>query len=259
MELIYSKEGAAGECDSHTVSQEISEQDAALFFQVVSVDMSEKAKEIVTQPSTIRPRQKNVLAIHWHPEFIPMALIVQRVNAMFPGREEELIIPTQHNDLLVLGDYAGVEVDCYSAGFNQKVQLLLHFQRERVQDAGVLRSMLEHTFKYRSSQLFAFMDAITKPDEDILNQAAVETGASRELVDFVRTVAGKIQTLMESNFEKVPVVSIKNKVLKEFFNGLRSTYGNIWINRCQAFLQEVKKVRKTQFSPKIFLPHLRND
>ncbi|SHL15730.1 hypothetical protein SAMN02745216_04720 [Desulfatibacillum alkenivorans DSM 16219] len=252
MELVYSKEGAGGQCALPEVSREVTDDDSALFFKVVSVDISEDAERIITQPQTVLPRQKNVLAIHWHPEFIPMDLIVRRVNAMFPNKDEELIIPTQHNDLLFLGDYAGVEVDCYSAGFNQKVQLLLHFQKERVQDAAVLRSMLEHTFKYRSSQLFAFIEALAQPDEEILNKAAEETGAGEDIVEFVRIVTAKIKILLEANYDQIPIFSIKNKVIKEFFNGLRPVYGNTWINRCQAFLQEVKKLVKLNFPFKYF-------
>ncbi len=62
----------------------------------------------------------------------------------------------------IFGDYAGVEVDCCSTGFNQKVQLLLHFQTDRLQDAGMLPTLVAHTFKYRSSQLFEFIHSIAK-------------------------------------------------------------------------------------------------
>ncbi len=51
-----------------------------------------------------------------------MALIGRRLEGMYPDKRNALIIPTQHNVITSYGDYAGVEVDCYSRGFNQKVQ-----------------------------------------------------------------------------------------------------------------------------------------
>jgi hypothetical protein len=48
------------------------------------------------------------LAVHWHPEFIPMPLIAERIEAVYPEKENELVIPTQHNVLTRYGQYTGV-------------------------------------------------------------------------------------------------------------------------------------------------------
>ncbi len=146
---------------------------------MVSEDMTEEQKTRIITPNRIFPHQEAVLAVHWHPEHVPMEWIRQRIDATFPGRKAELIIPTQHNELLSYDDYAGVEVDCYSKGFNQKVQRLLHFEADRVADAPVLKEMLAHTFQYRSSQLFDFTRTLTEPKADRLYRAARQTGASR--------------------------------------------------------------------------------
>lgn len=80
-----------------------------------------------------------MLAIHWHPEFIPMPLISKRLEAMYPAKRRSLIIPTQHNATTTCSDYAGVEIDCYSRGINQKVQLLLHFVKSRLEKDDLLK------------------------------------------------------------------------------------------------------------------------
>src|SRR3989339_1362647 len=134
----------------------ITELDEKEFRLLIRQSLTPEEQERITHPQDRYPKDKSVLAVHWHPEWVEMPLVHQRVNHMFPNMEEHLIIPTQHNELMVYDDFAGVEVDCYSPEFNCKVQLLLHFHPDRVKDAQVLKSMISHTFNYRSGQLFNF-------------------------------------------------------------------------------------------------------
>jgi hypothetical protein len=230
----------------------ISESDERRFWSVVTEELSDEQKARIAAPARTFPRQKAVLAVHWHPEHVPMDLIRKRIDATFPGRKTELIIPTQHNELMAYGDYTGVEVDCYSLGFNQKVQLLLHFESERAAEAAVLKEMLAHTFKYRSSQLFDFIRTLTDPVKERLDRAARETGANPALVDFVRAYAGKIADLLDRHADRIPARSIKNKVLRNFFDTLRPDYGDALIDRSQTFLTAVKKIVKAHFPPQYF-------
>ncbi|WP_320172360.1 hypothetical protein [Maridesulfovibrio sp.] len=234
------------------VTPEITDDDRTRFHDVISTDLADWQVEQVVTPSKIYPRQEKLLALHWHPEFVPMDLITRRVNAMFPNVTDKMMIPTQHNILMSYGDYTGVEVDCYASGFNQKVQLLLHFENERVREADVLKSMLAHTFKYRSSQLFEYMDAITKPDEEKVGLAARSTGADDELVEMVRVYVTKIQTMLDEEWSDVPKESIKNKLLKNYFDAMRPIYGDNTINRVQAYLKAIKQLVKSNFSLKYF-------
>ncbi|WP_319764642.1 hypothetical protein [Maridesulfovibrio sp.] len=234
------------------VSPEITDDDRALFHEVISTDLADWQIEQVETPSKIYPRQEKLLAVHWHPEFVPFKHISRRVEKMFPNVQDKLMIPTQHNVLMSYGDYTGVEVDCYASGFNQKVQLLLHFENEKVKEAHVLKSMLAHTFKYRSSQLFEYMDTITKPMEDRIEKAAKATGADEDLVEMVRVYVTKIQTMLDEEWSSVPKDSIKNKLLKNYFDALRPKYGDTLINRLQAYLKAIKKQVKTDFSLKFF-------
>lgn len=230
-----------------SIPEEVTEADEAIFFRIVSEALDEEQRDRILTPARIHPRQEAVLAVHWHPEFVPMDLIRRRVAATFPRMTESLIIPTQHNELTSYNGYTGVEVDCYSVGFNQKVQLLLHFETDRVENAGVLREMLAHTFKYRSSQLFEFIRTITRPDEERLDTAAAETGANEALVRFVQAYVRKIETLLDRHVGDIPPRSIKNKLLRNFFNSLRPEYGDTLIDRVQTFLVAVKRIVKQHF------------
>ncbi len=243
---------AAAACEQwktllEALDEDVSQEDATRFFEVVSTELADWQVEQVVAPETVHRRQEAVLAVHWHPEFVPMPLIERRIAAMFPNMRDSLIIPTQHNELTGLGDYAGVEVDCYSHGFNRKVQLLLHFTRDRLEKADTLRLILSHTYKYRSSQLFAFLEALTKPDRDCLEPAVRETGADEDVVAFTRTHASKIEQLLDMYWDQVPGMSLKNKLLRNWFDALRSTAGDAAIDRVQAFLTAVKRRVKATF------------
>ncbi|MEA1934393.1 MAG: hypothetical protein U9N60_08190 [Thermodesulfobacteriota bacterium] len=240
------------EIEDLPLDEEISKEDSNRFFAVVSTDLTKEQEKQITDVETVYPRQRSLLAVHWHPEFVPMGLIRKRIETTFPKRTSELIIPTQHNMLTEYDDYAGVEVDCYSQEFQRKVQLLLHFEKERVADAQVLKDILAHTFKYRSSQLFKFINAIVKPDEQIVNTAAGETGATAGIVRFVTHHVTKIENLLNRHYDEILPMSIKNKLLRNYFSALGSEVDKTVINRAQTFLQAVKNLVKRDFPLKFF-------
>jgi hypothetical protein len=234
------------------IPEELTEHDKALFFEVNSEKISPEQRERILTPPQSFPYQKEVLAVHWHPEFVPIDLAIERLHLMFPNRKKELIIPTQHNEILSYKGYSGVEVDCYSRGFNQKVQLLLHFEEKKVKDAHVLKAMLEHTQTYRSSQLFQFIRSITLPDEEILQSAAQETGANEDLIRFVGIYVRKIESLLDAHMDSLPKDMLKNKLLRNYFDVLRADYGDPLIDRVQSFLKAVKTHVKSNFSLQYF-------
>ncbi|MEJ2041283.1 MAG: hypothetical protein P8X55_20495 [Desulfosarcinaceae bacterium] len=110
------------------------------------------------------------------------------------------------------GPYTGVEVDCYSGGFNQKIQLLLHFSNQRIRQADRLKAMLAHTFKYRSSQLFEFIHTLIKPVNERIGAAVHQTGADEKLVRFTRVYTRKISDLLDEQADTLPPEMIKNKM-----------------------------------------------
>lgn len=250
MELIKSQQNAS--LVPENVVEEITPEDRERLFTVTSTDLNAEQRTRLVTPARTYPLQKSVLAVHWHPEFVPMDIVRQRIEATFPKKEQELIIPTQHNEILTYDDYAGVEVDCYSHGFNQKVQLLLHFRKENVEDASVLKAMLAHTYQYRASQLFEFMHTITRPMMDRLDEAARQTGADEDVVMFVRTYVRKIQDMLEEHLDELPRGTVKNKLLRNYFDAMREEFGDQLIDRCQTFLTAVKVIVKRNFSFKYF-------
>ena len=148
--------------------------------------------------------------------------------------------------------YSGVEVDCYSRAFDQKVQLLLHFKDANLKEAGILFSMLEHTRKYRASQLFDFIETIAAPKQERLEAAARETGADQDLVRFVQIVVRKVKILLDEHLDSVPEDMRKNKLLRNFLYGLRPVYGPQVIDRALAFLKSVKQTVKANFPLRYF-------
>ncbi len=233
--------------------EELEEMDQEIYLKVISTDLSEKQKRLILNPEKIYPNQNSVLAVHWHPEFISMDLISQRINSMFPNKESELIIPTQHNTFLRYGRYVGAEVDCYSKEFNRKVQLLLHFEQSRLVDADVLKGMLAHTLKYRSTQFFELIHSITEPKwEHRLQEAAAKTGADASLIELLRTHTRKVEKLLLKNESITPVEAIKNKLLSNYFEELVGVYDATLINRILNLIQAVKKIVKVNFSNRYF-------
>lgn len=234
------------------MKDEISEVENNLFLQVVSNRLTPEQIMRITTPLQVYPGQEEVLALHWHPEYVPLGPIAQRIQRMFPDATHRLIIPTQHNVLMSMGQFSGVEMDCFSRRFNQKVQLLLHFSNHRLVNAARLKSMLAHTFNYRATQLQAFIQAVIRPDHAILKHAMRQTGADAPLVNFVTSVVKKVAYLMDVYADTTPPEMIKNKLLRNYFNGLRPEYGDMLINRAQNFLSAVKARVKSQFSPTYF-------
>jgi len=239
--------------DLEKIDPQITEYDEAIFREVTQTDLGPEQRKAILEPVKTYPAQTSLLAVHWHPETIPFDLIEQRIDTLFPNAQERLIIPTQHNEILTYDHRCGVEVDCYSKEFNLKVQLLIHFDEVKKEKAGQLERMLEHTFKYRSSQLLSFIHTILDPDmEDRLEEAISVTGAKENLVAFVRIYTQKIKRLIDQNITEMSPQMLKNKLLRNFFDRLRDDYSDMFINRAQVFLKAVKKIVKRNFNFEYF-------
>ena len=232
---------------------QLTETDVECFRAITSQELTPEQVRRIATPLEVLPRQEEVLAIHWHPEYVPMDLIRKRIEATYPCKACELIIPTQHNVLMEYGDYSGVEVDCYSHGFQRKVQLLLHFRTSRLESADVFKAMLDHTFRYRSSQLYAFLDMVTNTKfEDYLQLAAEETGVDEDVVGFSRIQAMKLRMLLDEHEQSLPRDMIKNKLIREFINAQAHLFPESLVHRSQVFLKTVKRMVKENFSPTYF-------
>lgn len=233
------------------------EHDARAWAQVTRTQLSAEVEASLRapEPASVQPEQDRVLAIHWHPEFVPMGVIRERFERMFPARQDELVIPTQHNQLLSWGDLSGVEVDGYAASFKRKVQLLVHLPRERAEGATRLKDMLDHTFRYRNRQLEDFLAALIEPGLEERRQRAAKRlggGVDEDLVAFVAGEARRLRALIELRGDQADPIMIRNKLIRDWFDLLRDREGAERVDRAQAYLRAVKREVKAHFDPSFF-------
>ena len=85
---------------------ELTDWDQAIYRKLVSTEISPEERDALVNPPMIIGDEEAVLAIHWHPESVPMDINELRINKMFPAHSEELIIPTQHNLLMSFHEYS---------------------------------------------------------------------------------------------------------------------------------------------------------
>jgi hypothetical protein len=234
-------------------TEEITPWDQAIFEKLISLDLSTAQVDRIVHPNQRFEDESSVLAIHWHPEMVPLDLAETRILNMYPRATESLVIPTQHNNILTFGHYAGVEVDCRASAFNRKIQILLHFEKSKIEKAHSLRAMIAYTEKYRSTQLFEFIAALVDPVfEDRLQDAARITGAEENLVRFAVIQARKLKQMIHTHLPNIPELSLKNKLLINYLNAQRSLYDGHVIDRTVIFVSSVKEIVKRNFRLNFF-------
>ena len=211
------------------------------FRALTSTSLSPDQIAAVLAPPKVYADQQAVLAVHWHPETVPLELAKQRIDATFPNCEHSLVIPTDHNVLRGMGGYSGVEIDCYSPEFQRKIQLLVHLADSRLERADVFRGMLHHTFEYRSRQLMEIVETILGPACDFRMQRAVHlTGADESVVQFVRDHTAVFKALVDRLRDQLTPEVLKNRLLRDYFDSLVPLSGRRMIELAQILIREVK-------------------
>ncbi|HOG18537.1 MAG: hypothetical protein A4E73_02380 [Syntrophaceae bacterium PtaU1.Bin231] len=234
-------------------AEEVTDWDGAVYRKLVSVALTDQQIEWILNPRNIFEREDSVLAVHWHPEMVPVDLVRERIRKMFPNAQRTLVIPTQHNEILHCNGYAGTEVDCQAKEFNRKIQLLFHIKTERLDQAHIFKAMIAHTYQYRQRQLFEYLETVTNPKFEARLQKAVRaTGVERDIVRFVQIYSRKIQQLIDANSAETPMQPLKNKLVTNYFEHLREFYPEAVIDKAVVFLLEVKRIVKRGFSPDYF-------
>jgi hypothetical protein len=234
--------------DIKDATEEITFWDLTVFEKLISLDLTAAQVDCIIHPELCFEDEESVLAIHWHPEMVNTSMAVARIKAMFPCATESLIIPTQHNNIMTCGSYAGAEVDCRASAFNRKIQILLHFEKNKIEGAHTLRTMIAHTGKYRSTQLFEFMAAMCDPSfENLLQEAARNTGAEENLIRFAAIQIRKLRRMIEEHPFNIDELSLKNKLLINYLNSQRDLYDGHIIDRTVIFAYGVKEIVKRRF------------
>ncbi|GAB6268684.1 MAG: hypothetical protein STSR0002_14260 [Smithella sp.] len=82
-------------------SEKITTWDHNVFERLIAVDLTPIQIQRIIDPSNRFEKEGALLAIHWHPENVPLELIRTRIDVMYPNIKEYLIIPTQHNEIII--------------------------------------------------------------------------------------------------------------------------------------------------------------
>jgi hypothetical protein len=223
------------------------------FREVVSTDIPADVLARLAEPAEVFADEAHVLAVHWHPEHVPLDVIRRRVEATFPNATDSLIIPTQHNELVTWGAFAGAEVDAYSPEFRRKVQLLVHLTAERAAKATALQALLAHTYRYRATQLFDLLDTLVEPAHEPRRQAAARQAfVDPDTVALAGALAGELRRRLRENETSTPPIVLKNKLVRAWFDQARGRLGDAAIDRAQAWLKATKVLVKGGFDPRYF-------
>ena len=65
--------------------KEITDWDEQMYFELTSDQLTDEQREVIHNPSTVYERETSILAIHWHPEQVPIHDVEVRVIKMFPN------------------------------------------------------------------------------------------------------------------------------------------------------------------------------
>jgi hypothetical protein len=195
---------------THGKDIEIDDEDWCIFNSLTNIKLTKDEIQLAITPEQVDPEEKEIFAIHFHPEWVPMELIAERLKAAFPNAKERFVIPTQHNLLQSFDNFSGVEVDVFAHEYNLKIQLLVHINSKKLKKATTLISMIEQTFQYRALQLLDYLEQIIKPD--ILMQKEIKKlGTPKEVRDCTKYYATKLRLMIG---ESVIVSSNRREMLK---------------------------------------------
>lgn len=234
---------------------DIGDDDWRRFDRLTSVELDDEEKKLAARPGRTAPEAGEFLAVHWHPEWAPLELIGRRLELAFPRAENFLAIPTQHNRVMTLGPWAGVEADVYDRRCGLKVQLLIHLPAERLAGASAFISMMDHTYNYRAHQLLDILNRLAEPGEAALKvRAALRPSLSETAISMARFYAARLrEMILRSGIiggERDEM--LKNRLLPDFMTaGVPPEQKNL-LEQAVIFINAVKKTVKDELRPEEF-------
>lgn len=235
-----------------TLTPEPTEADCELFQRLVGTTISTRQQHILTTPRTTYPAQEQVLAIHWHPQHIPLQHAATRLQHLFPNAKEQLIIPTEHNVLHAWGEFAGVEVDCRDVRMSIKLQLLLHFCTERVVEAHTLQQMLHHTAHYRILQLKTLLQTAADPHHSQWKHRAERalriTKSNPDIITATAHYAAKLLALLKAENNSPATDERRSTLLRDFVEAQRATIGDNNVHQIHTYTKALRDSVKVDFS-----------
>ncbi|MDR1296076.1 MAG: hypothetical protein LBO05_01620 [Deltaproteobacteria bacterium] len=196
---------------------EFAQADLEAFDRLTSVELTPEETALASTPDRTDENEDRLFAVHFHPEWVGLDLIEKRLALAFPNVSDFMVIPTQHNRVTVMGPWAGVEVDCYAPGYDQKIQLLIHLRAEKMAGATKFLSMIEQTFRYRALQLLEILAALTHPSPEISREIN-SNGLDHQALDLASLYAMRLDQLIHSGDALTSPRSemLKNRLLTDF-------------------------------------------
>jgi hypothetical protein len=233
---------------------DLSEEDYRIFNSLTEIALSPEEEEAAVNPTEFDYEEKNVLALHFHPEWVPMELIQKRLEKAFPAAQNFFAIPTQHNAILPMGPFSGVEADVFSRSFGLKIHLLIHLRTEKLKNAHTFVSMVKKTFEYRGLQLLDILAQIAEPDEAVKKEIK-KMGFHEESVNLARFYAAKIRAMVEeSGIVNTPRAEmLKNRLLTDYIE--RKAHNDldpVRLDRLLSLVNHIKKIVKARLNPAHF-------
>jgi hypothetical protein len=233
--------------------KDLNEEDFRIFNALTEIELTPEEEEAAISPTEINPDERKVLALHFHPEWVPMGLIQKRLRRAFPAADHFFAIPTQHNAILPLGPFSGVEADVFSRSFGLKIHILIHLKTEKLEKAHVFTSMVKKTFEYRGLQLLDILSQIADPDEATLKEIK-KMGFHEESVSLAQFYASKISAMVEeSGITKTPKAEmLKNRLLTDYIERKATNLDPARLDRLLSLVNHIKKLVKARLNPDMF-------
>lgn len=205
----------------------------------------------LTPPTRTFPAVDGILALHWHPESVPLEVASARFRQLFPDAREWLMIPTEHNRLIALDGYSGVEVDCRHQG--RKLQLLLHFRGDAACAEREFLQALDHTRAYRGRQLDQLLKALREPGQRSLReQLAGEQGCATKRLRWIEQQAANLQDLLFRECLAPDHGARKNKLVRDWLLEMLGGRSHPESGPVLAVLAAIKEQVKARFDPAWF-------
>jgi hypothetical protein len=215
-------------------------------------------------PEQTYPGQDGIMALHWHPESVPLEQITRRFRCLFPDAREWLLVPTEHNRLVSIDGYCGVEVDCRHRG--AKLQLLLHFHGDHPSGDPAFLTDLDHTRAYRARQLDRLLTALTQAEgRPGREQAALEAttvlpgpsdgqpAARMGILAWMERESGQLLSLLDGDECPRDASHRKNKLVRDWLLTRLGGASHPAAPFVLEVLRTIKEQVKADFDPEWFL------
>ena len=232
----------------------IEAQDWVEFNRLTSMCLSPEEEKLAAISDQQPSDTKEFMAIHWHPEWVPLGLIKQRVARSFPQAENSLLIPTQHNQIMSLGAWAGVEADVYARQYGLKVQLLIHFPVERLGKSSALQAMMNKTYNYRANQLMDILDRLVETEPGQVGSDFKICSVSEAALHMARVFAARLRALIGQSgiMQHSQTEMLKNRLLADFIFARTKPEDAVVVQQALAYIEVVKKKVKGELNPDAF-------